>query len=193
MVSAITKNQKPKGLYAQGYKTLSSSSFLVTISTVYYPHHPFRISSASIEVHRLSISYHSPEQQHVCSSTQSKDKKGLFLHSSGILRRSGRNTIVSTVGLAIPDTVTRRLLPDDLIAIVVTNDQTKSRGVNVPVPPDEQGAKEGLREKVQDTVEDGLGVRGDDVSAFADAPGDGVQDPEERGQRAGHEEDAADV
>lgn len=42
-----------------------------------------------------------------------------------------------------------------------------------------------LGEDVKDTVEDHLGVGGDDISTVGETPGDGVEKPEEREDKGG--------
>ena len=75
------------------------------------------------------------------------------------------------------------------ILIIVPDMQTQSSGVNITMTPEQQGAKDRLGEQIQDAVEDGLGIWRDDVAAFADAPCDGVQEPEEDGEAAADEVD----
>lgn len=50
--------------------------------------------------------------------------------------------------------------------------------------PKKESTKDGLCKNIQNTVEDGLGVRCDDVAALRKAPGDGIQEPEEDGPDA---------
>lgn len=50
----------------------------------------------------------------------------------------------------------------------------ESSGINIAVTPKEESAKDRLRTNIQDTVEDGLRVRRDDIAALAKAPGDGI-------------------
>ena len=47
--------------------------------------------------------------------------------------------------------------------------------------PEEESTEHGLRHDVQDTVEDGLGIWRDEISALANSPCDWVQEPEEDG------------
>lgn len=47
--------------------------------------------------------------------------------------------------------------------------------------PQEECTEDRLRQNVQDTVEDGLGIWGDDVSALGNSPCDWVEEPEEDG------------
>jgi hypothetical protein len=50
---------------------------------------------------------------------------------------------------------------------------------HLPDAQEEQVAEEGPGDDVEDTVEGGLGVRVDDVAAFAEAPGDWVEEADE--------------
>jgi hypothetical protein len=72
---------------------------------------------------------------------------------------------------------TALLLVDECITIVILDGKAKTSRVNVPVSPDEEGTEDGLRQKVQHTVENSLRVGGDEVASLADAPCNGVQDP----------------
>jgi len=76
---------------------------------------------------------------------------------------------------------------------IVLDAQAQTSRVNVAVAPDQQRAKDRLSQEVQDAVEDGLRVGGDDVSALTKTPRDGVQDPQEGSQAAAHEEGALDI
>ena len=49
------------------------------------------------------------------------------------------------------------------------------------------------RYEVQTSVKDRFVVGGDDIAALAQAPGDGVEEPDEEGQDAAEHEDAVDV
>lgn len=68
--------------------------------------------------------------------------------------------------------------------VVVTNVESQRRRADVTVAPDQQRTEDGLGEEIQDSVKDTLGVDGDDVSSLTQAPGDGVESPEERGERS---------
>lgn len=68
---------------------------------------------------------------------------------------------------------------DHSITLVIANSHANLCRVDVAMTPDEKGTKARLREEIKDTVEDSLGVGGDDVASLAETPGDGVQDPEE--------------
>lgn len=77
--------------------------------------------------------------------------------------------------------------------VVVANVQAEPGGVDVAVAPEEERTEDGLGHDVEDTVEDGLGVGGDDVAALAETPGDRVHEPEEHGPAATDQEGARDV
>ena len=81
----------------------------------------------------------------------------------------------------------------DILLIIVVDVEAKTGRVNAAVAPDEESAEDGLGEEVEDTVEDGLGVGGDDIATLAETPGDWVEEPEEGGERAADEEGAADI
>lgn len=50
--------------------------------------------------------------------------------------------------------------------------------------PEEESAEDGLGHEVDDTVEDSFGVRGNDIATLRQAPGDGIQEPDEDGPDA---------
>lgn len=59
--------------------------------------------------------------------------------------------------------------------------------VDLHVSDEQDGAQHRLGQDVEDTVEDVFGIGGDDITALAHTPGDGVEDPENdeaRGQDA---------
>lgn len=64
---------------------------------------------------------------------------------------------------------------------VVTNVKTQNGGVDIAMAPEEERTEDRLGESVEDTVEDGFGVRSDDVSSLGQSPGDWVQEPQEDG------------
>lgn len=59
-----------------------------------------------------------------------------------------------------------------------TKVKAQATNVDITMAPEEESAKDGLGEDVENAVEDSFGVRRDDVPAFAHAPGDRVQEPE---------------
>lgn len=82
---------------------------------------------------------------------------------------------------------------DHGLLIVIADEETQTGGVNIAVAPQEERAEDGLGHDVEDAVEDGFGVGRDDVAALGEAPGDGVEEPEEDGPDAADEVDAGDV
>lgn len=64
------------------------------------------------------------------------------------------------------------------VLVDIPNLEPEPTGVDAPVANDEEDGKARLCDKVEDAVEDGLGVRGDVVAAFAETPGDGVEEPD---------------
>ncbi len=77
--------------------------------------------------------------------------------------------------------------------IIITDMNSQSSRVDVAMTPEEKGTEHRLGQDIKDTVEDGLGIGGDDVAAFAETPGDRVEEPEEDGPAAADEVDARDV
>ena len=77
--------------------------------------------------------------------------------------------------------------------IVIANVKSKLIRVDIAMSPDEKRTEHRLGEQVQDTVEDGFGVGRDDVSTFAETPGDWVEEPERDGPYTADEECAANV
>lgn len=82
---------------------------------------------------------------------------------------------------------------DGVSAVVVTDVKTERLRADVAVTPDEKRTEDGLSEEVEDSVKDTLRVDGDDVASLAHTPCDGVQGPEECGERSTNEESLASV
>lgn len=77
--------------------------------------------------------------------------------------------------------VVKRAVAGDGDVVIVADVDAEAVGVDVAVTPEEEGTEDGLGQDVENAVEDGLGVGGDDVAALAQAPGDRVEEPEEDG------------
>ena len=71
--------------------------------------------------------------------------------------------------------------------IIITNVDPKSVRVDGAVAPEQECTKDGFSQDVEDTVEDGLRVRRDDVASLAQTPSDRVEEPEEDGPAAADE------
>lgn len=70
--------------------------------------------------------------------------------------------------------------------IVVAKMKAQSGRVNAPMTHNEHNGKDYLGAEIEDAVEDCFGIWRDNITSFADAPGDGVADPdEERPDSAG--------
>lgn len=67
------------------------------------------------------------------------------------------------------------------IIIIVADMKTKSGRVDVAMPPKEKSTEDRLGHEVEHAIENGFGIRGDDIAAFGETPGNGVQEPEEDG------------
>jgi len=91
-----------------------------------------------------------------------------------------RVAIVSDINRTIDRSSRTPFLHNDSIVVVVADVQAQSRKIDVAVVPEEQCAEDGLRQQIQDAVKDSLGITGDDISALAETPRNGVQDPKER-------------
>ena len=59
--------------------------------------------------------------------------------------------------------------------------------------PKEESAEDWLRKQIQNTVEDGLAVRVDDVASLRKTPGDGVEEPQKDGKNTAGQVRTADV
>ena len=59
--------------------------------------------------------------------------------------------------------------------------------------PEEESTEDRLGHDIEDTVEDGLRVRGNDIATLRQTPGDGVEEPEEDGPRTADKIGLADV
>lgn len=66
------------------------------------------------------------------------------------------------------------------ILIRLTNIAAKVSRGGLAMAPEQEASEADLGQDIQDTVEDGLGVGVDDVAALAEAPGDGVQEPQQQ-------------
>jgi hypothetical protein len=77
--------------------------------------------------------------------------------------------------------------------IIVTDVETHVGRINIPVTGDEGDAEHWFGAKVKDTIEDSLGVRGDNVSSFADTPGNRVAAPDEECPNTADQKDAVHV
>lgn len=110
-------------------------------------------------------------------------------------RISSSSRTIRTVGHA----VTISLLMADgtadnsRVLIVITDAQTEASRVNVAVAEDKQSTENRLGEKVQDTVEDSLRIRSNDVAALSHTPGDRVDNPEDGGEGTAPQEDTANI
>lgn len=127
--------------------------------------------------------------------------QGVYLHLSAERRldlgtidtSGGRGVVGRTIkrslnGAVLRATLDATLLLNVVVILVVHNGHANVSRVDVAVAPDEESTEAGLSDEVEDTVEDGLGVGGDDVTTLAETPGDGVQNPEEGSQRAAVQE-----
>jgi hypothetical protein len=84
--------------------------------------------------------------------------------------------------MTIRHAITRpSLLMHHFIAIIIPNMQSQMLHINIPMIPNQQRTKHRLSQQVQNPVKDGLGISRNDVATLAQAPGNGVQDPQEGG------------
>jgi hypothetical protein len=105
---------------------------------------------------------------------------------------SGASSTSGSGSLTISD-VLLPALELKVLLVVVVDVQAESGRVDVAVTPDEETTEDRLGQNVEDAVEDGLGVGRDVVATLAQAPGNGVESPQDSGQGAAHEESLADV
>ena len=77
--------------------------------------------------------------------------------------------------------------------INIPNSESKASRVDVAMAEEEQRTKDRLRDKIEDTVEDSLRIRRDDIATLADAPGDGVENPDEGCQATACDKDLANI
>ena len=77
--------------------------------------------------------------------------------------------------------------------IVVTDADAEPGRVDGAMTDEEQDPEDGLGDEIQDAVKDRLGIGGDDVTPFGQAPGDRVEEPDEQGQTGAGEVGASDV
>jgi hypothetical protein len=91
-----------------------------------------------------------------------------------------KSTIIGDTAVAVVGT--RTVLFDNLVAIVIILQvETKGSRVDVAVAENEEGTEDWLCKDVENTVEDSLGVWRNNIASFAQAPGDGIDEPEEDG------------
>lgn len=74
-----------------------------------------------------------------------------------------------------------------------TKVKAQAANVDIAMAPEEESAKDGLGEEVENAVEDSFGVRRDDVPAFAHAPGDRIQEPETDGPNTANSVNPVDI
>ena len=79
------------------------------------------------------------------------------------------------------------------VVIVVADMEPEASGVDVAVAPEKKSTEDGLGHNVKDAVKDGLGIGRDDVAALGEAPGDGVEEPEEDSPNAADDISSGDV
>jgi hypothetical protein len=79
------------------------------------------------------------------------------------------------------------------IRIWYTKVKAQATNVDIAMAPEEESAKDGLGEEVQNTVEDSFGVRRDNVPAFAHAPSDRVQEPETNSPKTANSVNPVDI
>jgi hypothetical protein len=77
--------------------------------------------------------------------------------------------------------------------IDISDAESKTGRINVAMAPKKEGAKHRLGKEVENAIEDGLRVRSNDIASLADAPGNGVENPENSCQRTTCEECSANV
>lgn len=75
----------------------------------------------------------------------------------------------------------------------VANVHAEGSRVDVAVAPDEESTEDGLSAEVENTVENGFRVGGDNVATFAETPRNWVETPEEEGPATTEEEALANV
>lgn len=90
----------------------------------------------------------------------------------------GTSSGVVVVGSGRSHAVVSLLVVGDII-IVITDMETKSGWVNVAVTEKEHGTEDWLGQNVEDTVEDGLAIWGDDISTLGQSPCNWVEEPKE--------------
>jgi hypothetical protein len=97
------------------------------------------------------------------------------------------NIVSSTTSSArLPGLDVRTLWNDSLINI--SDSQPKASRVDVAMTKEEQGSKDRLGNKVENTVEDSLGIRRDKIATLANTPGNWVKNPDDSRQGTTHEE-----
>jgi hypothetical protein len=62
--------------------------------------------------------------------------------------------------------------------------QSQSTGVDGLMAPEKEEGEDWLGDQVKDTIEDGLGIRVDNIATLGNAPCDGIEEPDENGQHA---------
>jgi len=105
----------------------------------------------------------------------------------------GGDTVVVVVRVNIGARRADLILDSGVLLVVVVDVETEASRVDVTVTENEESAEDRLGDQIEDTIEDSLRIRRDDIATLTDTPGDRVQDPKEGGERAAHGEAAADI
>lgn len=96
------------------------------------------------------------------------------------------DSISVAIGGSVCSTVAE-LFPDRRISLVIVTDvKTQTSRVDTAVTPDKESTKHWLGKQVEDTVEDGFRVRGNNVTALTYTPGNWIENPKEGGKRTAH-------
>lgn len=77
--------------------------------------------------------------------------------------------------------------------INVANAKAKTSRIDVSVSPEKQGSKDRLCDEIKNAVEDSLGVRSDQIATFTDAPGDGIENPDNGCKGTAHDKGSTDI
>jgi len=105
----------------------------------------------------------------------------------------GGDTVVVVVRVNIGARRADLILDSGVLLVVVVDVETEASRVDVTVTENEESTEDRLGDQIEDTIEDSLRIRRDDIATLTDTPGDRVQDPKEGGERAAHGEAAADI
>jgi hypothetical protein len=79
------------------------------------------------------------------------------------------------------------------VIFVIADVDAEARDIDVAMTPEKEEGEDWLGAEIKDTVEDGLGVRRDNVTALTQSPADRVKEPQEDGPDTRDNVDSMDI
>jgi len=91
------------------------------------------------------------------------------------------NASISAGGISVRVSIGVSVLLVADVVDRVADVESETRRLDVAMTPEKESTKNWFGKDIENTVEDGLGIRGDDVATLAQTPGDWVQEPKTDG------------